>query len=98
AQLLARAGVGRIRVIDRDFIESSNLQRQALFDETDAREALPKAVAAERKLRQLNSGICIGGVVSDVTLSNVDCLLRGFYLILDGTDNFETRFLLNDFA
>jgi molybdopterin/thiamine biosynthesis adenylyltransferase len=98
AQLLARAGVGRIRVIDRDFVESSNLQRQALFDETDAREALPKAVAAERKLRQLNSGIEIEGVVSDVTPSNVDELLRGFDLILDGTDNFETRFLLNDFA
>jgi len=97
-QLLARAGVGRLRVIDRDFVEPSNLQRQALFDESDAREALPKAVAAERKLRQLNSAIEIDGLVSDVTPGNVAELLNGFDLILDGTDNFETRFLLNDFA
>jgi molybdopterin/thiamine biosynthesis adenylyltransferase len=98
AQLLARAGVGRLRVIDRDFVESSNLQRQALFDESDAREALPKATAAESKLRQLNSEIEIDGVVSDLTSENVEELLSGFDLILDGTDNFETRFLLNDFA
>ena len=98
AQLLARAGVGRLRVIDRDFVESSNLQRQALYDEHDAREALPKAAAAERKLRQLNSGIAIEGVVADVTPRNAEELLSGFDLILDGTDNFETRFLVNDYA
>ena len=98
AQLLARAGVGRLRVIDRDFVEPSNLQRQALFDENDAREALPKAAAAERKLRLLNSEIEIDGVVSDVTPENIHELLSGFDVILDGTDNFETRFLLNDFA
>ena len=98
AQLLARAGVGRLRVIDRDFVEPSNLQRQALFDENDAREALPKAAAAENKLRLVNSEIEIDGVVSDVTPGNVDELLRGFDLILDGTDNIETRYLLNDFA
>jgi molybdopterin/thiamine biosynthesis adenylyltransferase len=98
AQLLARAGVGRLRVIDRDFVEPSNLQRQALFDENDAREALPKAAAAEGKLRLLNSEIEIDGVVSDVTPENIHELLSGFDLILDGTDNFETRFLLNDFA
>jgi molybdopterin-synthase adenylyltransferase len=98
AQLLARAGVGRLRIIDRDFVEPSNLQRQALFDENDAREALPKAAAAERKLRQLNSETEIDGVVSDLTPRNVEELLEGFDLILDGTDNFETRFLLNDFA
>jgi molybdopterin/thiamine biosynthesis adenylyltransferase len=98
AQLLARAGVGRLRVIDRDFVEPSNLQRQALFDENDAREAVPKAAAAERKLRLLNSDIEIDGLVSDVTPENVHQLLSGFDLILDGTDNFETRFLLNDFA
>jgi adenylyltransferase/sulfurtransferase len=98
AQLLARAGVGRLRVIDRDLVEPSNLQRQALFDENDAREALPKAKAAESKLRQLNSGIEIVGIVSDVTSANAQELLEGFDLILDGTDNFETRFLLNDFA
>jgi molybdopterin-synthase adenylyltransferase len=98
AQLLARAGVGRLRVIDRDFVEPSNLQRQALFDENDAREALPKAVAAERKLRRLNSEIEVKGVVADVMPRNVEELLDGFDLILDGTDNFETRFLLNDYA
>ncbi len=98
AQLLVRAGVGRLRLIDRDFVEPSNLQRQALFDENDAREALPKAVAAERKLRLVNSEIEIDGVVSDVTPGNVEELLVGFDLILDGTDNFETRYLLNDFA
>ena len=98
AQLLARAGVARLRVIDRDFVEPSNLQRQALFDEDDAREALPKAVAAQRKLGLLNSEIKIDGIVSDLTPQNVEQLLHGFDLILDGTDNFETRFLLNDFA
>jgi molybdopterin-synthase adenylyltransferase len=98
AQLLARAGVGRLRVIDRDFVEPSNLQRQALFDERDAREALPKAVAAERKLQSLNSEIRIEGVVADVTPRNVQELLGSFDLIVDGTDNFETRFLLNDYA
>jgi molybdopterin-synthase adenylyltransferase len=98
AQLLARAGVGRLRVVDRDFVEPSNLQRQALFDENDAREAWPKAAAAETKLRQLNSEIEIDGIVSDVSPGNIRQLLQDFDLILDGTDNFETRFLLNDFA
>jgi len=98
AQLLVRAGTGRVRVIDRDFVEPSNLQRQALFDENDAREALPKAAAAEKKLRSLNGGIQIEGVVADLTAENARELLGGFDLILDGTDNFETRFLLNDFA
>ena len=98
ANLLVRAGVGRLHLIDRDFVEPSNLQRQALFDESDAREALPKAVAAERKLRAINSSIHIKGDVADVSPQNVEQLLTGFDLILDGTDNFETRFLLNDFA
>jgi len=98
AQLLARAGAGRLRVIDRDFVEPSNLQRQALFDEQDAQEALPKAAAAERKLRSLNAEIRIEGVVADLTPENAQELLGGFDLILDGTDNFETRFLLNDYA
>ena len=98
ANLAARAGVGRIRVVDRDFVEPSNLQRQNLFDEADAREALPKAVAAERKLRAINSGIAIEGVVADITPRNVQELLAGFDVILDGTDNFETRFLINDFS
>jgi len=98
ANLLVRAGVGRVRVVDRDFVEASNLQRQILFDEADARETLPKAVAAERKLKTLNSQIQIEGIVADVSPRNVDELLAGFDVILDGTDNFETRFLMNDFA
>ena len=98
ANLLVRAGVGRLRVLDRDFVEPSNLQRQTLFDEADAREALPKAVAAERKLRAINSGVAVEGVVADLSPQNVEELLGGFDLILDGTDNFETRFLVNDFA
>ena len=98
AVLLARAGVGRLRILDRDFVEPSNLQRQSLFDESDARESLPKAVAAEQKLRAINSAIFIEGMVADLTPRNVDQFLSGFDLILDGTDNFETRFLINDFA
>ncbi len=98
ANLLVRAGVGHLRIIDRDFVEASNLQRQTLFEETDAREALPKAVAAERRLRAINSGVQIEGVVTDFTPENAEELLAGYALILDGTDNFETRFLLNDVA
>jgi molybdopterin-synthase adenylyltransferase len=98
ANLLVRAGVGRVRVVDRDFVEQSNLQRQTLFDEADAREALPKAVAAERKLRTINSAIAVEGLVADLNARNAPELLAGFDLILDGTDNFETRFLINDFA
>jgi molybdopterin/thiamine biosynthesis adenylyltransferase len=98
ANLLVRAGIGRLRIVDRDFVEPSNLQRQILFDEGDAREALPKAVAAERKLRAVNSGVAVEGVVADLAPKNVEELLLGFDLILDGTDNFETRFLINDVA
>ena len=98
AVLLVRAGVGRVRLIDRDFVEASNLQRQILYDEQDAREALPKAIAAERKLRAMNSGVHVEGVIGDVSARNVRELLSGFDVILDGTDNFETRLLINDFA
>ncbi|HEY2461732.1 MAG TPA: ThiF family adenylyltransferase [Candidatus Acidoferrum sp.] len=98
AGLLVRAGVGRLRVIDRDFVESSNLQRQTLFDESDARDSLPKAVAAERKLHSINSEVAVEGRLADINPQNAAALLSGFDLILDGTDNFETRFLLNDFA
>jgi len=98
AALLARAGVGRLRIIDRDFVEPSNLQRQSLFDESDARESLPKAIAAVQKLRAINSAIFIEGIVADLTPNNIEELLSGFDLILDGTDNFETRLLINDFA
>jgi adenylyltransferase/sulfurtransferase len=98
ANLLVRAGVGKLRIVDRDFVEPSNLQRQTLFEESDAQEALPKAVAAERRLRAINSGVSVEGIVADVSPKNAEELLRGFPLILDGTDNFETRFLLNDVA
>jgi adenylyltransferase/sulfurtransferase len=98
ADLMVRAGLGRLRIVDRDFVEPSNLQRQTLFDEADARDALPKAVAAERKLRSVNSGVTVEGVVADLTPRNTEELLSGFALLLDGTDNFETRFLMNDFA
>src|SRR5258708_6348467 len=98
ANLLVRAGVGKLRIVDRDFVEPSNLQRQTLFEESDAQEALPKAVAAERRLRAINSGVLVEGIVADVSPKNAEELLSGFPLILDGTDNFETRFLLNDVA
>ena len=98
ANLLTRAGVGKLRIIDRDFVEPSNLQRQTLFDESDAVAALPKAVAAERRLRAINSGVSIEGIVGDLSPNNAAELLASFDLILDGTDNFETRFLINDFA
>jgi molybdopterin/thiamine biosynthesis adenylyltransferase len=98
AGLLVRAGVGRLRIVDRDFVEDSNLQRQTLFEEADAREALPKAVAAERRLRSINSDVRVEGLVADLTPGNIESLLGGFPLLLDGTDNFETRLLLNDYA
>jgi molybdopterin/thiamine biosynthesis adenylyltransferase len=98
ANLLVRAGVGYLRIIDRDFVEPSNLQRQTLFDESDALNVLPKAVAAERKLHSINSSIMIEGVVADLSSRNAEALLDGVDLLLDGTDNFETRFLINDVA
>jgi molybdopterin-synthase adenylyltransferase len=98
ANLLTRAGVGKLRIIDRDFVEPSNLPRQTLFDESDAVAALPKAIAAERKLRAINSSVSVEGIVADLSTRNAAGLLAPFDLILDGTDNFETRFLINDFA
>ncbi len=98
ASLLARAGVGSLRIIDRDYVEPSNLQRQTLFDEADASESLPKAVAAARKIATFNSDVHAEGVVADLTPANVTELLSGVHLIMDGTDNFETRYLINDFA
>ncbi len=98
ASLLARAGVGWLRIIDRDYVEPSNLQRQVLFDEQDAAESLPKAIAARRKLAAVNSSIEIDGRVADLTPDNCEDLLEGAQLILDGTDNFETRYLINDYA
>jgi adenylyltransferase/sulfurtransferase len=130
AGLLARAGVGTLRIIDRDYVEPSNLQRQALFDEADAAESLPKAIAAARKIAAFNSDIVVEPHVADLTPANIEELLSGAQqpgspapgsperpdvgrsgvavragvaragvnLILDGTDNFETRYLVNDYA
>ena len=98
AGLLARGGVGTLRIVDRDYVEASNLQRQALFDEADAAASLPKAIAAARKLAAFNSEILVEPEVADLTPQNIDCLLSGAQLLLDGTDNFETRYMLNDFA
>jgi adenylyltransferase/sulfurtransferase len=98
ASLLARAGVGRLRIIDRDYVEPSNLQRQSLFDEKDAAESLPKAIASARKIASFNSEIAVEARVEDLVPGNIQALLEGMDVILDGTDNFETRYLLNDFA
>jgi adenylyltransferase/sulfurtransferase len=96
AELMARAGVGRIRIADRDVVEENNLQRQVLFDEKDVRDGLPKAEAAARKLRAINSTITIEPMVTDVTPRNVERIIDGMSVVLDGTDNFETRYLVND--
>lgn len=98
ANTLGRAGVGFLRIVDRDFIELNNLQRQVLFNEDDIAANLPKAEAARRKLQRINSGIQVEAVVTDVTHRNIEALADGADLILDGTDNFETRFLINDLA
>ncbi|KFI34490.1 thiamine biosynthesis protein ThiF, partial [Peptococcaceae bacterium SCADC1_2_3] len=96
ATVLVRAGVGRIRIIDRDFIEDHNLQRQILFDENDIKNQLPKAIAAQRHLQKVNSTVEIEGLVADVNHTNIEKLVQGASLVLDGLDNLETRFLIND--
>ncbi len=98
ASLLARSGVASIRIIDRDYVEPSNLQRQSLFDEADAAESIPKAIAAARRIAAFNSEIVVESRVADLIPSNIEELLHGAQLILDGTDNFETRYLINDYA
>jgi adenylyltransferase/sulfurtransferase len=98
ASLLARAGVGTLRIIDRDYVEASNLQRQSLFDEKDAAESLPKAIAAARKIATFNSEITVEARAEDVVPEDIHALLEGMDVILDGSDNFETRYLLNDYA
>jgi molybdopterin-synthase adenylyltransferase len=98
ANLLVRAGVSDLRIVDRDFVELSNLQRQVLFDEDDARKGTPKAVAAAEKLRAINSSVHIEPIVGDIEPGNIERFCDGIDLILDGTDNFETRFLINDAA
>jgi molybdopterin-synthase adenylyltransferase len=98
AAALARAGVGRLTLVDRDYVEPGNLHRQWLFEESDAAESLPKAVAAARAIGRINSSVRVRAAVADLTASNIEELLGEADLILDGTDNFETRYLLNDFA
>ncbi|MGB8888836.1 MAG: ThiF family adenylyltransferase [Candidatus Korobacteraceae bacterium] len=98
ASLLSRAGVGFLRIIDRDYVEPSNLQRQVLFDEADAAESLPKAIAAARKIGSFNSEITVEPHAADLIPANVEELLGDVEIVLDGTDNFETRYLINDFA
>jgi adenylyltransferase/sulfurtransferase len=96
ANNLARAGVGRLRIADRDFVETNNLQRQILFDEDDVARGLPKAVAGAERLRRINGAIVVEPHVQDITPDTVEAFIEGADLVLDGTDNFETRYLLND--
>ncbi|MCA9168729.1 MAG: ThiF family adenylyltransferase [Planctomycetales bacterium] len=98
ANTLVRAGVGRVRIVDRDFLELNNLQRQVLYDEQDVASGLPKAIAAQRKLQLINSSVKVEAHVADVNYGNIESLIAGTDVIVDGTDNFETRFLLNDAA
>lgn len=98
ADLLVRAGVGFVRIVDRDFLEADNLHRQVLFDERDVAEQLPKAVAAARRLAQVNSDVVVEPVVADVSANNIRSLADDVDVVVDGTDNFETRYLLNDYA
>ena len=96
AESLARAGVGKLRIADRDFVEASNLQRQTMFTEADAAERIPKAVAASNHLREINSDIEVEAEVTDVNHSNIENLINDCDVVLDGTDNFATRYLIND--
>ncbi|MGD9564295.1 MAG: ThiF family adenylyltransferase [Pyrinomonadaceae bacterium] len=96
AEMLARAGVGKLRIVDRDFVEFTNLQRQTLFKESDAAERLPKAIAAKERIAEINSDIDVEAIVADVNNSNIESLIDGCDLVLDGTDNFQVRYLLND--
>ncbi len=98
AEALVRAGIGHLQLIDRDYVDYTNLQRQWLYDEEDARNELPKAIAAARRLAKLNRSVKLQPIVGDITPSNAEDILRGCDLILDGTDNFETRYLLNDLS
>ena len=95
-EALARAGIRRLRIVDRDFVEESNLQRQTMFTERDARERLPKAVAAKRRVAEINSETEVEAEVTDVSHSNIERLVGGCDVVLDGTDNFATRYLIND--
>lgn len=96
AEILARAGIGFLRIVDRDFVEFSNLQRQTLYSENDAKERIPKAIAAKNRIAEINSEIEVESIVADVNNSNIESFVEGVDLILDGTDNFQIRYLIND--
>lgn len=96
AEMLARAGVGKLRVVDRDFVEFSNLQRQTMFSEADAKERLPKAIACKNRIAEINSEVEVEAVVADVNYSNIEKLIENCDLVMDGTDNFQVRYLVND--
>lgn len=96
AETLTRAGVGKLRIVDRDFVEFTNLQRQTLFSEQDAKDRLPKAIAAKNRIAQINSEVETEAIVADVNHSNIESFVKDCDLILDGTDNFQIRYLIND--
>jgi molybdopterin-synthase adenylyltransferase len=96
AEMLSRAGVGHLKIVDRDFVEFTNLQRQTLFKEADAIERLPKAIAAKIRIGEINSGIEVQAIVADVNRSNIESIISNADVVLDGTDNFQIRYLLND--
>lgn len=96
AEMLARAGVGMLRIVDRDFVEFTNLQRQTLFRESDANEHLPKAIAAKNRIAEINSDIKVEAIVADVDHSNIESLIAGCDVVVDGSDNFQVRYLVND--
>ncbi len=96
AEMLSRAGVGKLRIVDRDFVEYTNLQRQTLFSESDAAERLPKAIAAKHRIAEINSEVEVEEIVADVNNSNIESLVGGCDIVLDGTDNFQVRYLVND--
>ena len=96
AEMLSRAGVGRLRIVDRDFVEFTNLQRQTLFKESDASAHLPKAAAAKIRIAEINSDIEVEAVIADVNNSNIERLVDGCDVVIDGTDNFQARYLVND--
>ncbi len=96
ASLLARAGIGELKLVDRDYLELSNLQRQILYDEHDIKEGLPKVIAAKRKIHEINANVSAEAVIADVNRMNIENLIENIDVVIDATDNFETRFLLND--
>ncbi|MDQ3219475.1 MAG: ThiF family adenylyltransferase [Acidobacteriota bacterium] len=96
AEMLARAGVGRLRIVDRDFVEFTNLQRQTLYKESDAEERLPKVIAAKSRIAEINSEVEVEAIIADINNSNIERFIKDVALVLDGTDNFQVRYLLND--